>query len=497
MSRRFNALDQALDIAGSLVKSASMTLADENSSLGAAVSGQSGSAASINESGGVVTVTGLTGMSTASVGRFLTVSNGDHPGTYLIDSYISATSVTIDSSVHTGADSGNPTIAWVEREPYSLQDDINFARTDRAAIKGVNYYAAVPTYQRPTAVGTSVPANLSNLAGKSLDAKALVVNRKQSAQSVTTSTTFQLITDTGNLKHADATDRTGVPIFDGSDAGDHVATYVEIIDPATESALEVLSGGDAGKRIYGRTRAGSTSTSPNSVEVEFRAVAKGAALSTSVAYTWESGQPTTVDMFYGFRVRMDQMSENDLRVVLASGIQSDADLAQDIKDIRTTIDAAFTDGATSLAGLLTNTGNYFVFSDLPDVTPSIVEALNTINAQIGNRTYIGAILGSGDTVTESLQELATAIAGITSFVRTIERLSSDINAGTEHTLPGSLSYTIDATNNGRNLWVFWRGLLRDPGPVTGGNDYDETSTTSITPYTKIRAGDHISYFVKT
>ena len=55
---------------------------------------------------------------------------------------------------------------WTERNPYSLQDDLNYERTDRAAIKGVGYDAPIPTYQRPTAVGTNVPANLSNIATK-------------------------------------------------------------------------------------------------------------------------------------------------------------------------------------------------------------------------------------------------------------------------------------------------------------------------------------------
>jgi hypothetical protein len=45
------------------------------------------------------------------------------------------------------------------------------------------------------------------------------------------------------------------------------------------------------------------------------------------------------------------------------------------------------------------------------------------------------------------------------------------------------------------MYVFWRGLLRDPGAVVDGDDYDETSTTQITPYTKIKSGDHISYLI--
>jgi hypothetical protein len=54
---------------------------------------------------------------------------------------------------------------------------------------------------------------------------------------------------------------------------------------------------------------------------------------------------------------------------------------------------------------------------------------------------------------------------------------------------------VDGTNNGRGLFVFWRGVLRDPGTVANGDDYQETSTTSITPYAKLNKNDHISFFV--
>jgi hypothetical protein len=70
---------------------------------------------------------------------------------------------------------------------------------------------------------------------------------------------------------------------------------------------------------------------------------------------------------------------------------------------------------TSLAGLLTNTGNYFPFSDLPDATPSVVETVNTLNEQIGNRDYTGPHLTDGQTITASLQALSSAVGsgGIT------------------------------------------------------------------------------------
>lgn len=45
------------------------------------------------------------------------------------------------------------------------------------------------------------------------------------------------------------------------------------------------------------------------------------------------------------------------------------------------------------------------------------------------------------------------------------------------------------------MWVFWRGLLRDPGTVANGDDYAETSGTQVTPYTKIKDKDHINYLI--
>lgn len=493
-TRRLNALEQALDIAGSLVQSSSLVLSDEASFLGSPLSSQSGASASITTfSTGILTLTGLTGMTAASVGNFLTISGaatGANNGTFLIAEYVSSSSVRVANGSGVASDANSGSISWVERRPYSLEDDLNYARTDRAAIKGVAFSAAIPTYQRPTAVGTNVPANLANIAGKTTDAKALVITRKFAAVSVSNGDGYALLSDSGNMRHADATNRTGIPINDGADSGAHEATYVEIINPATEAALEVLS--DSTKRIYGRTRAGSNSTSPNSVEVEFRQVTKGAALSTSTAYTWEVGQATTVDMYYGYRERLDSLTETALRTVLTNGFVGDAGMHQDIIDVRTVIGVS--DNNTDLSGVLTNTSNYYIFSDLPDGTPSVVEALNTINTQIGDRNYTGAVLSDGQTITASLQAIANAIGG-SSVVRTIERLGSDLTAGSAHTLPGGISYTTDGTGNGQNMWVFTRGILRDPGLITDGNDYAETSSTSITFYATLKAGDHINYMI--
>jgi hypothetical protein len=133
---RKNALNQSLDIGGSLNQSSSMNLADEALGLGQPLSGQSGSAASITAGINVV-ITGLSGMTTASVGNFITISgaaSGGNNGTFLIIAYNSSSSVDIENTSGS-TDANNGSISWIERQPYSLLDDLNYVRTDRANIK--------------------------------------------------------------------------------------------------------------------------------------------------------------------------------------------------------------------------------------------------------------------------------------------------------------------------------------------------------------------------
>lgn len=87
--------------------------------VGMKMAGQTGSGAALSApSGGLVTVTGLTGMTAASVGHYLQLSNAPaatptnpNNGVYRIESYISATSVTIKKATGT-AGTG---LTWQER----------------------------------------------------------------------------------------------------------------------------------------------------------------------------------------------------------------------------------------------------------------------------------------------------------------------------------------------------------------------------------------------
>jgi hypothetical protein len=607
MPVRPNALDQQIDIKGSINPSNTRTLTDESSSFGATTATGTGDTIGGTAPNMTLTDAGAT-FTAADVGRFITIAGattGANNGSFLISAFTSGTVITYQNASGVAeAFTGTYSV----RDPYSLEDDINFVRTDRKLIKGTaSHTDSVPTYERPTAVGTAVPANLTNIASKTTDAKALVNTRLFLAQAVAHGNTNVTVSSAGNLPWADAVDRTGVPVFDGADAGDHEATYIELINPSTGQALTVdgravgritavagaalldgevfvlsdgtnpavtfefdsnasvvqsntlraitfaggdsaatvaatiiaavnsapvlninastgggaivellntnpgtagnvtitetvvdagfivvgMSGGtaDAGFRIFARSLGGGA-VDGDSYEAHFRKVAQGAALSGSAAYTWEKLLPTSVNVFYGFRERLDLMSENALRRTLVNGIVGDAGVAQDISDIRSLLGVS--DGDDFLEGL-TNTSNFYVFSGL-DQNPSVTEVLNKINQQIGIRDYTGPYLTDGETITASLQALSSAISSA-SVTRVIERLAAQISAGTAHTLPGGNTYLLDGTNNGVGLWVFWRGLLRDPGPSTSGNDYTETSTTSITAFQKINSGDHINYFI--
>lgn len=497
---RLNALDQALDIAGSLTQTQTMVLSEEPLGYGAAIAGQTGSAANVTTTASpLVTITGLTGMTAQSVGRMLTISgaaSSGNNGTFLINTFNSSASVDVVNAVAVASDANNGAITWTERQPYSLEDDLNYNRTDHRLMKGTtNWYDAVPTYTRPTATGTPVPTNLTNIAGKTTDAVAYTVNRAYYGYNVVGTPSNVTVTSVGNFRHADSTNRIGIPCFDtGPFAGSQTSCYVHIVDGySTGSELTVLSGPQAGQRIFGLTYAGA-STSPDEIVIAFFSAPFATDYSAGyTAYNWEVGQPTTVNFLYGYNERLDQLDVNAFRTVPALGILTDASLGTEINNILQTIGTTSVD--TSLNGLLTNTIANYVFFNLPDATPSVVEALNTLNAQIGDRTYTGAILTSGQTIAASLQALSNSIS-TTTITRTIERLAADINANTAHTLPGGLTYTLDGTNNGQFLWVYTRGVLRDPGPVSGGNDYTETSTTSVTFYAKNKSGDHINYFKK-
>jgi hypothetical protein len=175
-----------------------------------------------------------------------------------------------------------------------------------------HWYDTVPTYARPDAMGVLLSKILLNI--YPLDQKLLNVNRTFYEASVTVSDTLITITSVGDLPHANATNATGVPCFDRAPyVGDFTSCFVGILVTATGGEILVLAGAHAGEKVFGVTYEGS-STSPDSVEVHFYSVPMGGDPTVgSTAYTWEAGQPTTINLVYGYGERGDLLDLNCLR----------------------------------------------------------------------------------------------------------------------------------------------------------------------------------------
>ena len=319
-------LDPGLNIHGSTIQTDTLTPGDEVNQLGDLVLGQTGSNASIvSVAAGSVTITGLTGMTNDSVTRVIHISGATDPnnnGTFPITSIISATSVVYFNVAAAEPDVNNGLISWQERNNYSLQDDLNYTRTDRSNIKGLPYYSTVPTYQRPDNVGTNVPTNLVNINDHTTDALAYVMNLDILGVTVLDGYTNILIVSPGNLRHADNINTLGVPILDaGPFAGDYLSCTAIIQDATIGGGeLVVQAGPHAGERVIGITKLGA-STSPDSVDVVFYSVPLTSQVSntTITPYTWELGQPTTVNITIGFNKRLDLLGKNDFRSRAALG----------------------------------------------------------------------------------------------------------------------------------------------------------------------------------
>jgi hypothetical protein len=297
MTYRANTADQELDIRGSDNQSASMVLSEEPLKLGQRIN--SGAAASITV-GANVQLSGIAGLLR---GNYVTISGAADAGnnrTFLISEIIAANIVVIINSL-ASTDPNNGSIAWQHRKAYSIEDDLNYERTDREAIKGVDYYDPVPVYNKCVSVSTDTPANLSNIAGKTTDAKAIITNVKVEGVNIPDGSTYYLVL--GSCPWADAVNRTGIPLYDGADAGNKEATCVDL------GNLRVLSGIYEGWKIYGRARAGLSGVDGFSFEVEFRAY-EGV---NDVPYTWEANQQNILTIYYPYRYCLDQVPETSLR----------------------------------------------------------------------------------------------------------------------------------------------------------------------------------------
>jgi hypothetical protein len=81
-----------------------------------------------------------------------------------------------------------------ETDGNTLEDDLNYIRTDRKLIKGTtNCYDNLPTYEKPNAIGTDINVNLTNIADKTTDVRVFIFRRTLN-NVVTSNSTYITVT---------------------------------------------------------------------------------------------------------------------------------------------------------------------------------------------------------------------------------------------------------------------------------------------------------------
>lgn len=318
-----NMANQHIDIAGSDNLNQDKILIEEFQGLGEIIISDSG--ATISSSvGDSVTITNLSGITNVVIGKFITIENAaasSNNGTFAITDFISSSSIKY-TNASAIIPEPNP-ITWSIRNSYCLEDDLNFERTDRAKIKGVNFYDPIPVYQQSDATTTNLDTNLVNIAGKTTDARGFIANKFFYNISPSVGSDRVTISSAGNLKHSNSINKIGVPVFDGAPyLGNYPACFVGILDGYTDTEITVQSGFHMGEKIFGITNAGS-SISPNSVEIIFYSVPHGMDPSiNSSLYIWEASQIMRVTLIYGYFERLDQLSDESLRNIIIQGATS-------------------------------------------------------------------------------------------------------------------------------------------------------------------------------
>jgi hypothetical protein len=414
----------------------------------------------------------------------------------------------------------------------SVQYDLNLLRSHLREIKNLSsdWYAGLPTYAAAVD-GSTVSGSLYALAtpthgtGNVLDAKSVLlpIDADNSGAGFAISTSVSGFLYTTSTLYAATTDRRGLPIFASTTpyydegAGDAIVR-IDLLDLSTGNEFN----GSNGEVVFGKFHDGADNGGAGDgvdAWVEFYTV--------SGTYTWAGGDPSDISMVYPQRKIMSEMDEEDwFRTDFVSGFEGDVELIEDIENLwnftgagngvtdptwtnttayylldanPTDLEAAINDVNDGVGDRDYTVGNYYpLLSDGASVSTSLEE----LNLAIGDRDYTdGLFLTDGQTITASLEALNVQLATVSGvagekYVYTQSPLHSK---DTLLALPYSLIYTPNSsdTQPGNNMDVYVDGqLLAADYATLGNNDYEETTTSGITPHFNIRNGANITYVIR-
>ena len=421
----------------------------------------------------------------------------------------------------------------------SVEYDLNIVRSLVREVKhiGSDWYAALPTYTAAVD-GSTIDASLSNIVttasgfgdGNLLDAKSVLmpVDDNNSGAGFTvsgTSTGFLFSTGT---QYASTTDRRGLPIFASTtpyyDEGepDNIVR-IDLLDLSTGNEFN----GSNGEVVFGKFHDGADNGGTGDgvdAWVEF--------YTASGTYTWDGNDPSDITLVYPQRKIMSEMEEWEwFRTDFVSGFEGDVELIEDIENLwsftgagdnitsptwnNTTayylldgnpsdLEAAINDINDGVGDLDFTTGNYYA---IQADGQTITQTLEDLNLAIGDRDYTEEnYVTDGESVTSSIDELdmalwdlATTVSGITAVNKYVYTTPGAISPETAITLPYSLSYTPNASDQqpGQNMDIYVDGqLLAADYNTLGDNDYEETDGNTWTPHFAIRNNANITYVIR-
>lgn len=450
----------------------------------------------------------------ADIGRYIRITSGANVGLYRIATFVDASNVDCVNPDGTAASFATDaaTDYSIHDEP-SLESSANYMLTQlRQIVDDANdWFQPMPRAFDPSNTDVSDTKNekvsLKVFADNWYGSKTKIVD-------VITDSFAVSDTDTGHLYatalgYADNDDRRGLVIQNsvGNTYHDEVALgsivlgkhKVTLIDPLTDAEFTDASG----NLIYGVLQDGADHAGTGEgTDVFIKFVYDNAGVPTN--YTWTANDPANVIAFMPQRKRRSEMNEYDDRRTLVSSIVGDAEQSEDIAEIRSALGLA--DGEVAGGWDLTNTGNFFPFSELSLGTATMEDIVNKLNEEIGDRDYSAQnYITNGESISDSLDKLDVALSQAGIKTKIVERVAANIDKGATHTIPfasgsdaGITTYKQDTGHRGLYMDVYVAGkkLVPDSSAIATDGEYEETSTTQVTFRFKVNAGQIIEYVIK-
>jgi hypothetical protein len=452
--------------------------------------------------------------SIADIGRYIVIRSGVNVGTYRVASFVDVNNVDMENTDGTSPVFTTQTgIDYAIHDEPSLESNLNHMITQLREIvdPSQDWFQNMPKAFNPN------DTDSGNIKNEKMNLKVLSDNWYGTHTKVidVVANLSPTNTDTGllfttSLGYGDAADRRGLVIQDsiGNAYHDEIALASIILGKHKVTISDVLTGQEffnvAGNLVYGVLQDGADHTGAGEgTDVFIKFVEDVAGVPT--AYTWVTGDPTSILAYMPYRKRRTELLEYDERRYMVAGIVGDAEQSQDIAEIREALGIGDGDGAGDFD--LTNTTNFFPFSTLNLATATMEDIVNSLNQEIGDRDYTtNNFLTDGETITESLEALDIALGGASGIKsKILERLSANVGKGVAHTIPFAsgtdaaiTTYLQDTTNNGLNMDIYVGGnkLIPDSSASTTDGDYEETSSTSITFRFNVNKLQVIEYVIR-